>query len=848
MEQKENKKAQKLLGILDILICLLLFIAALYKGEFYVEDSLFINMIVCMLGLVCLSIKLILNIRDNKKITKSKIGTFLDICVILMPVSYFLPVIFKKYASLESAIFESIRYVNFAIIYFIARTSNNKKIYLNSLMIIGVVLALFGIDEITYRYLEPILNKISVYYLEKTSIRISSTLQYANITALMMLLANIISQDKIIKNISKVKENVNCTVKVIFELSIIILLQSAIILTTSRMNIFLMVLTTIAYSIFTYKQGKKKKSLVLPLLLLSSIILVTSIDRYLIMENYFMILFTYLLTFVVISILVTLSYRCKSHIIDEKVKDKFKKITTKKGLNIFFAVLVIIIVCAIITVPCKLVVESNSESEVTVSRSIFTNIKEKMKFSIDVDAKEDANFNISIYEFDKEFNRKLLTNIRAAYFKNGKFEKDLNISDDTIKLEFRVNVTNSKVTINSLMLDDKNINLSYMFIPDTIVFRLIDTLNQDSNNSLRYTYYTDSIKLFKFSPVFGLGGEGFKFRYQEVQSESYISSEAHSVPLQILVESGMVGLTIYIAINVLIYIALYRIIKNKNENGYMLILVFFCFNIVSLFDLVLSYGIMINVFGVIVGLIIGEYKKNNIKENDKYLLDNKSILGMTKIVVLSISLMTLFIVTLYSVNIYRASMFVLKDKEDDINISYERVGVFENKVKLDKYNASYLTNLIAEYDSHIDILNELYLKTTDSEIKGKIKKEIDNYVIKQKEVADNLIEYEYYNKYAIEKVARCYFKRYIAYARLYSDNFKNENIAFVFYVGYAIKLTDRLTIIGKNNETAIKFAHDIYSEFLPNLKMQNKIINSPMLNEAIQDMNTKLNYLKKISN
>ena len=847
MEQKETRVSKKFLGILDIIICLLLFIAALYKGEFYIEDSLFITMVVCMLGLVCLSIKLVLNIRDNKKITKSKIGTFLDVCAILMPISYFMPIVFKKYASLESAIFECIRYVNFAIIYFIARTSSNKKIYINSLMIIGIILAVFGIDEVTFRYLEPLLNKISVYYLDKTSIRLSSTLQYANITALVMLISEIISQDKIIKNISKIKEDVSCRFKIIFEIFANVLLQSCIILTTSRMNILLMLVTTFAYAFSLHKQGKKKVNLTLPLLLIGSIMLVASIDRFLIVEDYFMVILTYLITFMAVLILVLLS--CKlSRRAETKKENRFKKMFAKKGIRICILGAALIIAFIVITIPCKLVVQSKDDNEVTVSRNTYTKLKEIMNLDIEVNAEEDANFNISIYEIDKDFNKKMLINIWSEYFRKGRFNKDIDISKDAIKLEIRVNVTNSKVTINSLKLDDKNITLSYMFIPDTIAFRLIDTINKDSNNSLRYTYYLDSLKLFKLSPLFGHGGEGFKFRYQEVQQEGYISSEAHSVPLQILVESGLLGITLYIGINVLVYIALYRMLKNKNENALLLFLIFTCYNIVSLFDLVFSYGIMINIYGVIVGLIIGEYKKHDIKNKDKYDLDNKSIIGMTKIVVLSMSLMTLFVVTLYSVNIYRASMFVIPNQIEDLNTSYERVGILENKVKLDKYNASYLTNLVTEYDSHIDILNGVYLKTTDSEIKGKIKEEIDNYIIKQKDVADSLIEYEYYNKYAIEKVARCYFKRYLTYARLYNYNFKNDEIAYVFYIGYAIKLTDRLTVIGRKNSTAIKFAYDIYSEVLPNLQMQNKIINSKMLGEAIQDIEEKYDNLKQLAN
>jgi spore coat protein CotF len=59
---------------------------------------------------------------------------------------------------------------------------------------------------------------------------------------------------------------------------------------------------------------------------------------------------------------------------------------------------------------------------------------------------------------------------------------------------------------------------------------------------------------------------------------------------------------------------------------------------------------------------------------------------------------------------------------------------------------------------HIDLLNEIYLLTQNEDERFVLKTEINNYIARQKEIADNIIEYEYYNKYALEKVVlRLYF-------------------------------------------------------------------------------------------
>ena len=836
MKKEDNKFVKWLSGILDILICLLLFIASMYKGEFYKEDSIFISMIICMLGLVTLTIKLVLNIIDTKKVTKSKMGTILDVYAILMPISYILSIAFKTYASLEAALFESVRYVNFTIIYFIVRTSANKKIYLNSLFVIGIVIAILGLNEITYRFGEEFLNNISIYYLEAKDIKISSTLQYANITALIILISSIIAQGKLVKNVNKISAGYKTKLLTAIEIFIVIFLQSTIVLTTSRMNIFLSMASTLVYVIYLFKKNNKKEGLTLILMYIANILLVSSIDKYLVLNNYFMVILSYGLTLIISIILVLIS----SKINIKNIENEQKAIHLNKARKYIFIPCVLILLVGIF-IPSKLKVGSSNE-EVTITRNIFMNFEEQMNLNIKYSSKNNPSFNILIYEYDKGFNKKMILNISEKSFKDNTYNSDINISKDTIKLTVIINTNNSEITIDKFCLNNKDIVLSYMFMPDTIMFRIKDTFNNDSNNSLRFTYYKDSLKLFKMSPIVGLGGEGFKTRYQEVQDIKYISSEAHSVPLQILVESGIIGFTIYIAIHIIVYIALFRIIKRNNNEGIILFLIFLCLNIVSLFDIVFSYGFMINVFAIIVGLIIGEYKRN-ITDKDKYNLDNKSLLGMIKIIVLSISLMALIIITVYSVNMFRASILVLPSSDGEIEKSYDRVGILETKIKLDKYNVSYLTNLLTEYDSHIDLLNDIYLNSSDSENKNILRGEIDNYIVKQKEVADNLIEYEYYNKYAIEKVARCYFKRYLSYARLYSSNFKNDEISYTFYIGYAIKLTDRLVAIGPNNNTALNFAYNIYNDFLPSLKLQNKITESEMFKQAIDDIEKKMEEL-----
>lgn len=823
MQEEITKVTRKIGGILDVLICLLLFISSLYKGGFYKEDTLFINMIICMLGLVCLSIKLVLNIRDNKVNKKSKIGTIIDSLVLALPVSYCMPVILNKQASMEYSLFEITRYVNFAIIYFIVRTSKNKKIYYGLFVLIAMVMCILGLDEITYRSLEKVLENLSINYLENTKTQISSTLQYANITALVILLGEIIIQKRVIKSITKLKENKN--LKSAFKVTILMfcmcLMQSTILLTTSRMNIFLMFVCTIGYAIYLAKK-KNPGAKTLIFMTIISIALVASIDGYLTNKNNFMIIITYVITYILFSMYIFMY---------SKIKDKTEIYIKNKFVVIIPLVIIAVIICFI---PQKFTVKDYSENGNYVTRNIYGIKPGNQDLYIKLDLSENADYEINVYEIDSKFNKKIITHILPWQFSNGEYVGKIDVSNDVSKLFFTLTAKSSEVTVSKFKINNKNITLSYMFMPDSLIFRLKDTFNNDSNNILRLTYYKDAIKLVKKSPLVGIGGEGFKSRYQEVQNEGYISSETHSAPMQILVEAGIVGVTIYVLIIALVLIL---ILKSKDKS--LNLMLFVAFVVTSTFDLVFSFGLMINLFAVIVGLSVNTYKEE-ITKKDMYYLDNKSMLGMVKIVVLSISLMFLFITTIYSVNIYRASMMIVPSEASDINESYNTVGIYENKVKLDKYNTTYITNLIDAYDTHITLLNSIYLNVNEYDTKQTLKNEIEVYKIRQKELADNILEYEYYNKYVLEKVARIYLKNYVSYANIYSKNFKSEEIAYIFYIGYAIKLTDRLSVIGPYNKLAHEFAYDIYKDYIPVLEKQNKIIHSSMLEEAINDMKSKM--------
>ena len=209
------------------------------------------------------------------------------------------------------------------------------------------------------------------------------------------------------------------------------------------------------------------------------------------------------------------------------------------------------------------------------------------------------------------------------------------------------------------------------------------------------------------------------------------------------------------------------------------------------------------------------------------------------------SFMALILVTIHSFNMYKASMIILpQEADEELSLSYERVGLLENKVKLDKHNAAYVSDLVSEYKNHIYLLNNVYITTGEDKDRETLKNEIYNYLAKEKEAIDSLIEYEYYNKYALEMAARCYFENYLDFSNIYYHNFKDKEIAYVFYVGYAIKLTKRIEEMGPVNKVAIESARALYEKYIPIIEKHSMQISSDMLAAAVQDMKNELEQIK----
>ena len=120
--------------------------------------------------------------------------------------------------------------------------------------------------------------------------------------------------------------------------------------------------------------------------------------------------------------------------------------------------------------------------------------------------------------------------------------------------------------INKIRIKNADIYILGLFIILNIVFLLCNTYILNENEIIlrfkeyfisfdstisRFTYYMDALKLSTNSIInflVGQGGNAFRTLYETVQQQQYISMEIHSSLIQILLESGILGLVNFLAL------------------------------------------------------------------------------------------------------------------------------------------------------------------------------------------------------------------------------------------------------------------------------------------------------------
>ena len=769
----------------DYILFVLIIILSLQKGGFYKSDTIAFNLIVTLVGIIYLLFKLFI---DKKGAIKKD---YVLIALLILAFSYLLPIIFNNYTSLSDAFFEFIRYFNVVIIYMIVKKSNNKKIYINSIIVVALVQGILGIDELGLGKLENILDVFNSGYLTDNFGRLSGTIQYANTTAIIMSIAIVL----IIKNIDKLLNNEEKLFKndikiYLLNLSVMFLI-TCIILTASRFA-FLIFLVASLILIICYLINKKKISIYFVLNLLYAFLSSSYIQNIIAFDNSKIYIVTLLISLIYLLVLILINF-----IVNKLIN---KCISKRNDLIICIIILVLLISYLVLNfiIPQSLTLDSINNSSATLD-IYANNLKENNNIIINFDNKsldkEEFNIKIDLYQVNSSDIESL---VASESYTNIDYDKMLkfDINNNDYKcIRLRINCDGGKVDINNVLINDKKYKVNYLLIPYEFINRIQDGISGSNSTVLRGMYVKDALKISTASfknLVVGSGGEAFRNLFNMYKEQNYYSTEVHNSYIQILCESGIIGFAS------IIFIFVFSLIKSKNNYLKISLFILIVHNIL---DLNFSYMIGLTIFAVLLGCL--ELKKD--KE-----ITNKALLKIIYIGYLVLLVFTIFIFyKLFTANL-AYKMKNIKSKDDvAIYEVIENIDYYNLRFNLDKTEYKYIQKLIEEKEQYILLLKQNLTDENFEILKSEIKdiSNLTNYMLKN----------DKYNKTVIFLACDIYYRNIDNFSLVYFN--KDKEKANEYYTNIILEQLQNVKKYYPLNEEV----NEKVDKYINVLKVQNEI-------------------------
>lgn len=761
-------------SVIDYILLILLVILSISKGGFYKSDILLVSVGISVIAFIYTLINLLKKIKE-KEYTVDIVSTLL----LILSFCYLLPIIVNNYADLNSSIFEAIRYFNLYSVYNIVKKSNNKKLYIYTLIGLTLIQCVLSIDAVGNRYLENILSNFSSGFLDRDFTRMSGTLQYANVLAVLCLICIIFLAYFIYNEKRKV-------LYILFYEFMFILL-STLILTGSR-AVFLLLILSVIFSFKIKNKYIEKKLFTYILMTISLGIYSALMYKNMMSRNVYFIFIIFLAINPIIALLTDVIY----NIYISKFKEKYNFKSKYFTIFILFVTVFYFVLAFNISKPIS--VNDNVENNIKIVR--FDNIKTSQnvlsfkvisnevdtRYKINLNSINDKNEEVGIHSFSYTENT------------SGNFEYKFNLEGNVKYLKLYVKCEKGNITLDNVYLNDRKQNLDYVLIPIELIYRFKDLFTGSTSTSDRLTYYTDAMKIICRSVpnfVFGTGGEGFNNIYEQIKTKNYTSTEVHSSFLQIFVETGVIGfITIVIVI-------IYSIINSKNDYikfVYILLLIHSCV------DLNFSYMLIILVFGILLALL---EEKKCIK------LNNKVIFLLFNLISLVFALMAFFLTTRALI-----AMYVNVPKYDDnidLSLQIEVVKINEKRVMLDPYEYIYRKSLDKEYDLYLTLLYKKINEESDATkvkiLEDEIKNILNNVILNSDEIMRN----NKYNSSQIMYACSIYFRNLKNLSKLYYSS--DIMTCYNKYMNIINDKLDYLENIYINNKDIIKIIYDKRTEY-----------------------------------
>lgn len=703
---KNNKFIKKTDNVFVVLLILILIASTILmkksKYDYLIQTSIVILTILYII------------IRKIQNESISLINNKLDLMVLVFITTAFLPIIFKTYISISTALTIALGYVSLYCLYIMVKHLYNRQYSyitcVNMYIILQAILfVLIGLENLTTNQILP---RLGITNITNGEMRLVSLFGNPNVLSAYLVFAFFITIHK-----STYEERTN--IKLLLNATSLIIIIG-IILTYSKAIYLIFPIIIIMYMVIIRNKQKNIEILInIISTVLISIIYVSFFNQLISIEQYVYI-WLFLLLSIIINILSTLCIL--------KINKYFRYIKVR---YIILAMIVLIIMTTIfINTELKHIIpynvfnnSSESDYETKKINNVKGNTEYTLKFDIDANAYtqdikniEDM-FEINVIERDS---KNYEINNKCIKFGNYKGEKTIKIltrsNTRELKIEFKAKYKyiNRNLVINKFIINEEEIPLQYKMLSVKLVDKIKDISLNYKTAQERLQFIKDAIKLSKDNFITGIGGECWQYKYGQVQDYDYTSSDIHSYPIQILLEFGIVGFITLILIY--IYIMTIKVDKTQYLGIKFGLLAIFIHSAIDSEMKILFMRLLIFTY-----FAIFSCKSENKIEIKKKV---NEILNIGVVVLLIITVFLLLNPSLYFVNTTigsRKDLFSAKRNRMEIAEYYEK------NMKYEKYNnINNETGLLIQYikDKKVDKIEVLYEKIKNEQCEWKQKPEI----------------------------------------------------------------------------------------------------------------------------
>ncbi len=536
----------------------------------------------------------------TKALKQQKLITHkMDIFVGLLCFSSCIPMLAGTYTSLNDGIQFMVKYSSIFLIYWMTKhitkdKPNIRKFLIYILLINNVLLVLFGIDRLTNGYTNEFTEKLDTVFLAQDEVRMTSLFSYANSFCAVLGCCVILALGEMVTSPKRLVKA--------FHQTVIFVLLVGVILSLSRMMYVMLGLVIVIFWLLS--KTKENRLQILETMLTSGILAMfyaTLFMEWHLSGEYDKIWMTLLGACMIAFVLAILIFQ-----VNQKLWQAKK--TTLCILTMISVVLGMLFFQKMLTTPTTFILFDTINAETRVERhlnGIEGNQQYVFEFEVEAKGIEDVpNFQIIALEKDKYWEDVKRTELRFGDAQ-GIQSMEIHTAEETtdiylifLAVETR---TTTKLEIKHFTINGKEKYLNYRFLPYDFVSKIEHTNVKTKSVWERGVYIGDAFKIIKDNWLFGIGGDGWHYRYGEVQDYYYVAREVHSYPVQLLLEFGIAGLISYLAI--LIILAkqgLESVFKNWNVEYFSLlcavgiILLHSCLD----FDLSFFYGLWIVFMGL----------------------------------------------------------------------------------------------------------------------------------------------------------------------------------------------------------------------------------------------------------